>query len=249
MLLPGNHTSSLRENPSSSIHDNLRDTQYNIFVQSRQIHLIRHGEVDNPDGILYGRLPGFQLSARGREMAELAAKHVLEEGRAVAALYASPLLRARQSAAPFERCYGLQIRNEPRIIEPTNVFEGKSKTGRASLLKHVKSWPALWNPLLPSWGEPYARIFRRVRAAMEEAWANAEAEGVKGDIVMLSHQAPIWNQHLSVAGKPFAHNPAKRRCDLSSITTFVKHGNKWVELGYASPAAHMIEDERDRGAV
>ncbi|HEV3068841.1 MAG TPA: histidine phosphatase family protein, partial [Streptosporangiaceae bacterium] len=33
------------------------------------VHLLRHGEVDNPRGIIYGRLPGYHLSANGRLMA------------------------------------------------------------------------------------------------------------------------------------------------------------------------------------
>lgn len=100
-------------------------------MTQKQLHLVRHGEVENPDGVLYGRLPGYSLSKTGHEMAELAAKNLRERGRHVSALYASPLLRAQQSAAPIAQEFDLSVRNEPRIIEPTNRFEGKPKVGKS----------------------------------------------------------------------------------------------------------------------
>lgn len=216
-----------------------------MAVSQRQLHFVRHGEVDNPEGILYGRLPGYALSDTGHKMAELAAQELRRRERPIAELYASPLLRAQQSATPIAQAFDLEVQNEPRIIEPTNFFEGKQNRGSNSAFKKPQNWWLFWNPFLPSWGEPYARIRRRVEAAMDEAW-NAHDDG---DIVMVSHQAPIWNAHLAVAGKMLAHNPAKRRCDLSSITSFVREHGNWTEVGYTSPAAELIEISKDVGAV
>ena len=71
-----------------------------------RIHLIRHGEVHNPGGVLYGRLPHFRLSELGHKMAKSAASKVAEtvasDGRTVVKLLASPLLRTQESAAPVE---------------------------------------------------------------------------------------------------------------------------------------------------
>ena len=67
------------------------------------VHLLRHGEVDNPTGVLYGRLPGFRLSERGRAMAEMVAEHLAgADGarRDLVHLVASPLQRAQETAAP-----------------------------------------------------------------------------------------------------------------------------------------------------
>ncbi|WP_166986042.1 histidine phosphatase family protein [Canibacter zhoujuaniae] len=218
-------------------------------MSSHKIHLIRHGEVDNPEGILYGRLPGYALSENGRKMAELATQALLDSGVAVGHLYASPLLRAQQSARPIAEVFEREIKTEQRIIEPTNKFEGLKNHGPDSAFKQLRHLPKLWNPVLPSWGEPYARIARRVLAAMDDAWTLAQASDVAGDIVMVSHQAVIWAAHRRINGKPLMHNPASRRCDLSSITTFEKIDDVWREIAYVSPAAELINQANDVGAV
>ena len=61
------------------------------------VHLLRHGEVHNPNHVLYGRLPGYHLSANGRMMAAAAADYF--DGRPVAAVFASPLERAQETGA------------------------------------------------------------------------------------------------------------------------------------------------------
>ena len=177
-------------------------------------------------------------------MAQLVAEHLVEQERPVRALYVSPLLRARQSAAPIAAAFDLPLINEPRIIEPWNHFEGLKNHGPDAAFTRPQNWWRMWNPLLPSWGEPYTKIRRRMRAAVDDAWE----ETVDGDIVMVLHQAPIWNTHLWVSGKPLAHNPASRRCALSSITSFTRDADgRWSETGYAEPAADI--DTIDLGAV
>jgi broad specificity phosphatase PhoE len=60
------------------------------------IHLVRHGEVLNPHGLLYGRLPGFRLTPSGRNQARAAGRAM--SNNQIQAIYSSPLLRARQTA-------------------------------------------------------------------------------------------------------------------------------------------------------
>mgnify|MGYP007088682262 CR=1 FL=1 len=55
--------------------------------------------------------------------------------------------------------------------------------------------------------------------------------------MIVSHQAPIWITHLSVAGLPLRHDPRTRRCALSSVTSFERVGDVWREVDYAEPAA------------
>lgn len=199
------------------------------MVASR-LHLVRHGEVHNPKRVLYGRLPDYHLSRAGRTMAQAAADHIAGLDRPVASLYSSPLERAQESAEPFAERFGLTPEIDIRLIEPTNVFEGTQM--RRSLMNPFKWWH-LRQPSLPSWGEPYASIAERMLGMTAEAWRSVDT----GDLVMVSHQAPIWITHLRVAGLPLQHDPRTRRCALSSVTSFELVGDVWREVGYAEPAA------------
>jgi broad specificity phosphatase PhoE len=211
------------------------------------VHLVRHGEVYNPDHVLYGRLPEFHLSPLGRRMAQTAADELAARERPIAALIASPLVRAQESAAPHAAAFALDTRTEPRIIEPTNHFEGKVM---AKAVKNPVNWPWLINPLRPSWGEAYTSIVARMTAAMTDAFALPPlAEDEPGDVIMVSHQLPIWVTHLALAGERLVHDPRNRRCSLSSITSFEQIDGAIREVGYADPAAPLLQGALDVGAV
>ena len=195
-----------------------------------RLHLVRHGEVHNPRRVLYGRLPGFGLSVAGRDMAKQAARYVHDLERPVSALVSSPLQRTRESAQPFEHLFGIEPFVDDRVIEPTNVFEGR-RMQRA--LRNPWNWRHLTRPAVPSWGEPYRAVAERMTAAMDDAWDRVPS----GDVVIVSHQLPIWVTHLSVAGRELRHDPRRRRCDLSSVTSFERRDGGWVEVAYAEPAA------------
>ncbi|GAA5088960.1 histidine phosphatase family protein [Microbacterium yannicii] len=191
---------------------------------------MRHGEVHNPARVLYGRLPGYGLSADGRRMARQAAEYVKSLDRPVSALVCSPLQRTQESAEPFAEIFGMAPVIDERVIEPTNVFEGKRM---AIAVVNPWNWRHLRKPALPSWGEPYADVVGRMNAAMTQAWDAADA----GDVVIVSHQLPIWITHLAVAGLPLRHDPRARRCALSSVTSFEMVDKKWTETAYAEPAS------------
>jgi broad specificity phosphatase PhoE len=213
-----------------------------VGVVASQVHLVRHGEVHNPSGVLYGRLPGFHLSELGREFARLAAADLAARKRPMTALAASPLQRAQESAAPISELLGLDIRTEARIIEPTNHFEG---TVMSRALRNPLNWPWLALPWRPSWGEAYKSIASRMLAAVNDAFDTT----VEGDAVLVSHQLPIWVTHLAVAGESFMHDPRQRRCNLSSITSFERRDGRLVEVGYTDPAAALSAGATDVGAV
>jgi broad specificity phosphatase PhoE len=215
-------------------------------VTAARIHLVRHGEVDNPDGILYGRLPGFGLTALGRRMAEAAAERVVAEGREVGLLRTSPLQRALESAAPLEAALGLDAERREGIIEASSRLEGGRFDVSLSILAKPAAWRYLINPLRPSWGEPFAEVAARMRAELAAAAADAP-DGT--DAVLVSHQLPIWMTHRSVAGAPLFHDPRKRRCALSSITSFEPVGDGFIEVGYWAPSAALLQASKDDGAV
>src|SRR5699024_3042707 len=176
-------------------------------VNSKQLHLVRHGEVYNPDRVLYGRIPGFLLSDLGHEMARAAAEDLRASGRPVAKLFDSPLERAQESAAPIAELLGLPIETEERIIEPTNYFEGKVNHGPGAEFKKPRHWHKFWNPFRPSWGEAYRSVAKRVRAAMDEAWDSTP----EGDIVMGGPQSPLGVARRDSAGHSPFHDQPKRR--------------------------------------
>ena len=206
------------------------------------IHLVRHGEVFNPQHVLYGRIPGFGLSELGTLMAKEAADAKLRHP--IARLYASPLQRTQESAAPWSKNFGLEINTDERLIEPWNLFEGTAGFG-AKALRDPRLWPKLRNPFKPSWGEPYSSIAARMRSVMADAWSEAES----GEVVLVSHQLPIWMAHLSFAGERYFHDPRKRRCSLSSITSFTYDGSAFIEVDYQDPAAALQSSAIDLGAV
>ncbi|QDZ16070.1 histidine phosphatase family protein [Humibacter ginsenosidimutans] len=225
-------------------------------MAASQVHLVRHGEVHNPDGILYGRMPGFHLSDLGRSMAQAAADDLVARRRPVAAVIASPLQRTQESAAPIAAAFDQQIQTDARLIEPANHFEGKVMS---KALRSPANWPWLVNPLRPSWGESYHSIEQRMLAALHDAFDRAESataqrssadgDAAPVDVVLVSHQLPIWVAHLSLAGERFMHDPRERRCSLSSITTFERRSGQLVEVSYSDPAAALAADSTDVGAV
>ena len=206
------------------------------------VHLVRHGEVFNPDHVLYGRLENFGLSELGKQMAKAAADSKVRHP--ITRLYASPLQRAQESAVPWSTNFGLDIITDERLIEPWNLFEGTAGFG-AKALRNPRLWPRLRNPFKPSWGEPYTSIAARMLSVMEDAWEATDG----GEVVLVSHQLPIWMAHRKLAGERLFHDPRKRRCSLSSITSFVNDGGSFVEVDYQDPAAALQSSAIDLGAV
>lgn len=207
------------------------------------VHLLRHGEVHNPDGVLYGRLPEFHLSELGRQMARVLADHFSEraaDGAKIVHLVASPLTRAQETARPISEALNLDVVTEARIIEAANYFEGMHVT-KAEILK-PKHWPMLRNPFRPSWGEPYQEQAARVIAAVQDARVRAiELGGDGAEAILVSHQLPIWATRLSAEGKPLWHDPRKRECTLTSLTSFVfDDAGNLLRVDYSEPAAALL---------
>ncbi|MCT9869065.1 histidine phosphatase family protein [Paenarthrobacter aurescens] len=207
------------------------------------VHLLRHGEVHNPDGVLYGRLPEFHLSERGREMARMLADHFtarVSQGAKIVHLVASPLTRAQETAMPTSEALNLEITTDPRIIEAENHFEGLHPT-KSEFLK-PKHWIYFRNPLRPSWGEPYKEQAARVLAAVEDARVKAiELGGDGAEAILVSHQLPIWSTRLTAEGRRLAHDPRKRECTLTSLTSLTLDDNgKIVRVEYTEPAAVLL---------
>ncbi|MDR3068004.1 MAG: histidine phosphatase family protein [Cellulomonas sp.] len=204
------------------------------------VHLLRHGEVHNPEGVLYGRLPGYRLSELGEQMAQAVADDLVgqasEPRHDIAVVVASPLERAQQTAAPLAAAFGLDVGVDDRLIEAGNHFEGlRFGVGEGSLV-NPRHWPHLRNPMRPSWGEPYVEQVIRMRAAVETV-----RRAVPGrEAVLVSHQLPIWVTRLAAEGRRLWHDPRRRQCTLASLTTLRFDGDRLVGVGYREPAAPLL---------
>ena len=204
------------------------------------VHLLRHGEVHNPDGILYGRLPGFRLSEVGARQAELVAAHLAD--RDVVAVVASPLLRAQQTAEPIAARHGLGELTDEGLVEAGNVFEGCRVSAGDGVLRRPQHWLKLRNPFRPSWGEPYRDIASRMRAAVHRVREQAAGH----EAVCVSHQLPIWTLRRHLTGRRLWHDPRRRQCSLASLTSLVFVDDELAEVVYTEPAG--LSDPRATGA-
>lgn len=198
------------------------------------VHVIRHGEVYNPDKILYGRLPDFHLSELGRQMAKADAEGLAEHD--ITHLVASPLERAQETAEPLAAQFKLEIATDTRLIESTNVFEGKNVSVGDGSFRNPRNWWVLRDPITPSWGEAYLVIAQRMFAAVQAARVAAEGH----EAVCVSHQLPIWTLRRYVEKKRLWHDPRRRQCGLASITSFRFEGAQVVGVDYREPAAHLV---------
>ena len=198
------------------------------------VHLLRHGEVHNPAGVLYGRLPGYHLSDLGRAMADRIAEHLA--GDDVTHLVSSPLERAQETAAPAATTLGLTVQLDDRLIEADNVFEGKTFGVGDGSLRRPSHWVHLRNPLRPSWGEPYTEIAARMMAAVEAARDAARGH----EALCVSHQLPIWTARSLATGRRLWHDPRKRQCSLASLTSFRYRGDELVAVTYQEPARDLL---------
>ncbi|MFV0463426.1 MAG: histidine phosphatase family protein [Nostocoides sp.] len=197
------------------------------------VHLVRHGEVHNPGKVLYGRLPDFHLSQRGRAMADIVAAYLSDHD--VTAVISSPLERAQETAAPIAAARHLAVTLDDGLIEATNKLQGRPVAGGQGLLKDPRVLRHLVNPFRPSWGEAYTDIARRMQAALT---AGREA-GRGHEAVLVSHQLPIWTARQAAVGKRLWHDPRSRECGLASVTSFTYAGDRLLDVDYAEPAASL----------
>ncbi|OLT11837.1 hypothetical protein BJF79_23325 [Actinomadura sp. CNU-125] len=197
------------------------------------VHLLRHGEVHNPGGILYGRLPGYRLSEDGLLMAKAAAKWFSD--RDVTALFSSPMQRALETAAPLADVFDLPVTVDDRLTEADNHFEGLTFGVGAGSLRRPEHWRYLLNPFKPSWGEPYRELAARMRSAVIRARDSARGH----EAVCVSHQLPVWVLRLHAERRRLWHHPVKRECGLASVTSLTFEGNRLVEVAYCEPAGGL----------
>jgi broad specificity phosphatase PhoE len=202
-------------------------------VSRTVVHLLRHGKVHNPSGLLYGRLPGYHLAASGRAMAEGIAEHLADTD--IAYVAASSLVRAQETASPLAAAKGLSVVTDDRVIEAGNEFEGLKVAVGDGVLRQPRYWVKLRNPFLPSWGEPYLEIAHRMLGAIYSAVAAADGH----EALIVSHQLPIVTVRRYLEGLRLWHNPTNRECSVASLTALTFDDGVFAGLKYSEPVAHI----------
>ena len=202
---------------------------------AQTIHFVRHGEVHNPEKILYGLQPGWRLSDRGNEMAAVIGDWSIKLD--LGAIHSSPLQRAQETVAPIIAKHKLSLTTDKNLIEASNIFEGKKFELGSGVLRHPSSWRYLYNPWKPSWGEPYDQLISRMLKGLFTA---RDAAGGK-DAICVSHQLPIWILRSAVEGRRLLHDPRKRECTLASVTSFELDSEGMISsVSYSEPARHLL---------
>lgn len=194
-----------------------------------RVHLIRHGEVENPEHVVYADLPGFTLSVRGQSQAAAAADRL--DSVPLAAVVVSPLERAIATATPISVRSRCPVEVEQRLTEwllGTRWAGVRWEALRDEFPGELEAY--LQDPLdLPFSPEPLLGVAERVATAVTE-WSSASA----ADVAFVSHQDPIHSaiRLLTDTGFDDYHANKPEHC---SITTLEQVGRHWRCVEYWAP--------------
>ena len=193
-------------------------------MTTTRIHLVRHAEVENPANVWYGLLDGFPLSEQGRQTADALGRHFVSHP--LAAIYASPLTRAVETAEPIAGTHGLEIATCPDIIETQTYLQGQPADRR--VFRKVRNLRYFVNPFRPTWGEPYRSVATRMVRAID---AMRVAHPGK-EVVAVSHMTPIMVARLAVEGRALPPWLAGIACLRGSVTTLVYEDGDYARTEY-----------------
>ena len=160
--------------------------------------LVRHGTTPTTGKMLPGRAGGLHLSEKGRAQAAAAAERIAALTKAPSAVYASPLERTRETAAPIAKALGLRVRTAPGLVE---VDVGDWTEKPLARLYRAKEWPTVqrWPGgfRFPG-GESFAEMSVRSMDAVLALVADHPGQ----TIVAVSHADPIKAIVAAAAGVP-----------------------------------------------
>lgn len=192
------------------------------------IHLVRHGEVENPERIVYADIPGFRLSKRGRLEAAAAAQHLGSLG--VTAIYSSPLDRACETADIIAAVTGAPIRPREDLTEWHVARRWKGVAWEDLPRKFPGEVEAYVNhpTNLPFAEESIEDLGLRVAEAVREI-AAAHPYGA----VVVSHQDPIQAGRLVLLEEPLErlHEDRPGHCEVLTLAP----GSPWRQIAHWKP--------------
>jgi broad specificity phosphatase PhoE len=159
-------------------------------------HFIRHGDVENPENIDYGRLPGFPLNEDGRQCIAYTAKQLAKYP--IAAIFHSPMLRTEQTAHIIADQLHLPIEHDNRLIEIASLFEGTVRHDRTRVLHYP--------PVKAGYAETMTEIYERMADFVREK----SHEYPNDHLVAVSHGGVIRIMELGLQGRPFTDEMYQR---------------------------------------
>lgn len=189
-----------------------------------RIHMIRHGEVENPDHLVYASLPGFDLSDLGRDQARLTARYL---GRApIVAVWSSPLERALRTAEPLAARLGQAVHVDPDVAEWALLdrWQGVSWEDLPTAFPgELEAY--LQHPIdLEFSPESLDQLATRVSGSLRALHATYP----HGDVAVVSHAGPVRAATMALTGTTLAaywdSEPGH-----ASVTTFLPRSDQsWV---------------------
>ena len=195
-----------------------------------RIHLIRHGEVENPEHVVYADLPGFALSTLGRDQGAAAGRHL--QNRPLTRIVTSPLERAMETAGLLSDATEAPVAVDGQLTE----WLLASRWAGVQWEELPRRFPGeleayLAHPdALPFSPEPLSELATRVAGAIL-SWV----DGAPGDVAFVSHQDPIHAGRLTLTGADFSpfHRDKPGHC---SVSTLEPTGDAWTMIDYWEPA-------------
>src|SRR5438067_6062007 len=164
---------------------------------STLVLLVRHGQTPTTGKVLPGRAMGLHLSDEGRKQAQAVAER-LAALRKVDAVYASPLERTRETAAPIAKVRGLRVRTDRGLLEvDIGQWTGweLKKAAKTEEWKTVQKRPSAFR--FPG-GESFLEMQGRIVDTIERI----RAEHPGGTVVAVSHADPIKAAAADAVGTP-----------------------------------------------
>jgi broad specificity phosphatase PhoE len=199
------------------------------------VHLVRHGEVENPQGLVYASLQGFGLSEAGRSQAAAAARHL--GSQPVVAVWSSPLERGLETAGIIARRFGVPVRADDRLAEwklldrwagkPWATLDTSFPGELEAYLEHPHQ--------LGFSSESLSSLANRIRGTVE-LLAEQHRDG---DIVIVSHQDPVQAARLSFAGRDLSNLHTDKPGHCSIVT--LRPSASWADLGMWTPDQPLAE--------
>jgi len=159
------------------------------------IYFVRHGHVENKDGIIYGRLPGYRLSKQGREEAELAATYLANKN--ITQIYSSPLERCVETAEIIAE--KVKITKIERLLGLTEVNAAKWEGQPwAHMIENPYYDKLINDPDTDKTDENLKDMAKRMVNATNKILDDHKGE----NIACISHEFPILALKLKLENKP-----------------------------------------------